>query len=38
MTRNIDRYGVMVCSALAALTTTLMVTLLNAAFHVSVVA
>ena len=38
MTRKIDRFGIMVCSALAVLTTTLMVTLLNAAFHVTVVA
>lgn len=38
MTRTIDRFGVMVGSALAVLTTTLMVTLLNAAFSVTVVA
>ena len=38
MTRKIDRFGIMVCSALAVLTTTLMVSLLNAALHVTVVA
>lgn len=38
MTHRIDRFGVMVCSALAVLTTTLLLTLLNAAANVTVVA
>jgi hypothetical protein len=38
MNCRIDRFSVIVCSALAALTTTMIVVLVHAGFHATIVA